>query len=122
MALSFLTKNGYVAVVGKTAATKSVRLTKKGSEARDGAGPLHTRVEKAWRKRFGGGELTQVRSSLERVLGQREALSQGLEPYPDGWRASKPYLEQTHAVLADPLGRLPAYPMVLHRGGWPDGS
>jgi hypothetical protein len=25
-------------------------------------------------------------------------------------------------VHADPTGRLPAYPMVLHRGGWPDGS
>jgi hypothetical protein len=25
-------------------------------------------------------------------------------------------------VLRDPHGALPRYPMVLHRGGWPDGS
>ncbi len=43
-------------------------------------------------------------------------------PYPDGWRARKSYVEQTNAVIADPTGRLPHYPMVLHRGGWPDGS
>jgi hypothetical protein len=28
----------------------------------------------------------------------------------------------TDAVLADPYARLPRYPMVLHRGGYPDGS
>jgi len=35
----------------------------------------------------------------------------GLEPYPDNWRAS-----------IRPAGTLPWYPMVLHRGGYPDGS
>jgi hypothetical protein len=35
----------------------------------------------------------------------------GLEPYPDGWRAKVRRLEV-----------LPYYPMVLHRGGYPDGS
>jgi hypothetical protein len=38
-------------------------------------------------------------------------LFQGLEPYPDNWRAS---------VRAPRT--LPYYPMVLHRGGYPDGS
>ena len=38
-------------------------------------------------------------------------LMQGLEPYPDGWRAK----------VRRP-GVLPHYPMVLHRGGYPDGS
>ena len=28
----------------------------------------------------------------------------------------------TTAVLDDPDDALPHYPMVLHRGGWPDGS
>jgi hypothetical protein len=45
-----------------------------------------------------------------------------LRPYPDGWRAQRPYVTQTTAVVADPAGTLPHYPMVLHRGGWPDGS
>jgi hypothetical protein len=38
-------------------------------------------------------------------------LFRGLEPYPDGWRAS----------LRRP-NTLPHYPMILHRGGFPDGS
>ncbi len=38
------------------------------------------------------------------------------------WRAHPPYLAQTAAVLADPAGALPHQPMVLHRGGYPEGS
>ncbi|MGB7741631.1 MAG: hypothetical protein WBL41_02645 [Terracidiphilus sp.] len=38
-------------------------------------------------------------------------LLQGLHPYPDNWRASLPMPEV-----------LPHFPMVLHRGGFPDGS
>ena len=38
-------------------------------------------------------------------------LFAGLEPYPDGWRAA-----------VRPPATLPHYPMVLHRGGYPDGS
>jgi len=40
---------------------------------------------------------------------------------PAEWRASKPYVAHTRAVLDDPTARLPHSPMVLHRGGWPDG-
>jgi methyltransferase (TIGR00027 family) len=39
------------------------------------------------------------------------ARFQGLDPYPDNWRAS----------VRRPV-TLPHYPMVLHRGGYPDGS
>jgi hypothetical protein len=52
----------------------------------------------------------------------RPRLSLGLRPYPGGWRTRNPYLRQTTAVLDDPGDALPHYPMVLHRGGWPDGS
>ena len=38
-------------------------------------------------------------------------LMAGLEPYPDNWRAGTP-----------PPRTLPHFPMVLHRGGFPDGS
>jgi hypothetical protein len=34
-----------------------------------------------------------------------------MAPYPDGWRAQ-----------AKPATALPHYPMVLRRGGYPDGS
>ena len=43
--------------------------------------------------------------------GQPPPLFQALEPYPENWRAS-----------ARPPRTLPYYPMVLHRGGYPDGS
>ena len=59
---------------------------------------------------------------LERRTEGRTLLSLGLEPYADGWRASAPYVTQTQAVMNDPVAALPHYPMVLHRGGWPDGS
>jgi hypothetical protein len=49
-------------------------------------------------------------------------LSAGLVP-PDGcWRTEAPYLAQTRRLLTDPTSALPWHPMVLHRGGWPDGS
>jgi hypothetical protein len=37
-------------------------------------------------------------------------------------RADKRYAAQTEAFIHDPRGALPHDPMVLHRGGWPDGS
>jgi len=74
----------------------------------------------------GPGEIGALRRSLQSVTGQRDEgqprLAQGLRPYPGGWRAAKPYLQQTTARLQDPHRALPRYPMVLHRGGWPDGS
>ena len=82
---------------------------------------LHADLEKQWCARFGGDTVGGLRSSLERLLGQRDVFANGLEPYPDGWRASKPYVAHTRAVLDDPTARLPHCPMVLHRGGWPDG-
>ncbi len=61
-------------------------------------------------------------AALEAVASQREALAEGLVPPPGCWRGEKPYLAQTRRLLADPVAALPWHPMVLHRGGWPDGS
>jgi hypothetical protein len=110
MALKSLAKTGHV-----TVEEKLVRLTPNGLEAQAAAPGLHRNVERAW---IGSQPL---RKATARVLDQ-PALSDGLHPYPDGWRARKRYVEQTQAVIDDPTGRLPHYPMVLHRGGWPDGS
>jgi hypothetical protein len=88
--------------------------------------PLLDAVEQRWRARFGPAAIETLRRSLLSVTGQRNGgrprLALGLQPYPDGWRARGPYLRQTTAVLNDPGAALPHYPMVLHRGGWPDGS
>jgi hypothetical protein len=114
MALTFLKKTPYVSVEGTSAATKLARLTPEGRDLRERHGRLHADLEKRW------AGAARLRSALERVLDD-EHLAQGLEPHPGGWRANKPYLARTEALLEDPT-RLPAYPMVLHRGGWPDGS
>lgn len=63
-----------------------------------------------------------LRSLLGRVLSQPAALAEGLEPPPGCWRGGPPYLAQTRRLMADPAQALPRHPMVLHRGGWPDGS
>jgi hypothetical protein len=64
----------------------------------------------------------RLRAELEAIVSQREALAEGLRPPGGCWRAAKPYLAQTQRVLADPTAALPWQPMVLHRGGWPDGA
>jgi len=64
----------------------------------------------------------RLRAGLEAIVSQCEALAEGLRPPEGCWRASKPYLAQTQRVLADPTAALPWQPMVLHRGGWPDGA
>ena len=75
-----------------------------------------------YRARATAGEDQALRAALEAVVSQREALAEGLVPPPGGWRGEKPYLAQTRRMLADPAAALPWQPMVLHRGGWPDGS
>jgi hypothetical protein len=122
MALKCLARAGHVVVEGASASTSLSRLTAKGREAQERAPRLHAEVEVRWETRFGPAEVRRLRASLLYILDQRDGLSRGLEPYQDGWRASKPYLELTSAVIADPRLALPHYPMVLHRGGWPDGS
>jgi hypothetical protein len=63
-------------------------------------------IEERWRTRFGQDNIRTLRESLERLAGEPR-----LEPYLEGWRAS----------VRQP-DTLPHFPMVLHRGGFPDGS
>jgi hypothetical protein len=81
-----------------------------------------TGCQRPWNERYGRPSVELLRSSVRNVLEQTDRLATGLEPYPEGWRASGRYVAQTRAMLADPLTGLPRHPMVLHRGGWPDGS
>ena len=121
VSLTALKKAPYVAVDGTPASRRTIRLTPEGQAQRVDDRRLHDRIDERWTTRFGADPLRRLRETLDRIL-DHSALVIGLMPYPDGWRASKPYLQQTEAVLADPRGRLPHHPMVLHRGGWPDGS
>jgi hypothetical protein len=121
VSLTSLAKTDYVVVEGAPASKRTIRLTPAGKSLRIDHRGLHARIGKRWEMRFGASVVEPSRAALERILDHPE-LATGLTPYPDGWRASKPYGHQTQAVLADPRGQLPHYPMVLHRGGWPDGS
>jgi hypothetical protein len=117
MSLSFVTKRGF-AVVGADATglrTKVGRLTPKGRKAQEACRQLLIAIELRCQERLGKETIGDLRESLERLVGEPTAqlspLFRGLETRPGGWRAS----------LRKP-DRLPYFPMVLHRGGFPDGS
>jgi hypothetical protein len=113
MAEGWLIKQGYVAVDGK-GVSRLVRLTPKGLAARNVYFERVGEIENRWRDVAGESEIAQLRKSLEQLVGagnQTSPLFQCLEPYPDNWRAKAPK-----------PSTLPHFPMVLHRGGYPDGS
>ena len=125
--LTFLEKRGVVVSEPSPAGRgKAVRLTPQGRESHDAYRRLLAAVEERWRERFGAAAIDAVRSALhalfDRPEGGEPRLSEGLVPPAAGWRAKKPYLARTEAFVRDPAAALPHYPMVLHRGGWPDGS
>jgi DNA-binding MarR family transcriptional regulator len=117
MSLSFLGKRGYAVIQPKSAGRrgKVFLLTPKGRKAQDGYRQLVWTMEERWQARFGEKSIGRLRELLEQLAvghgAQQSPLFRGLEPYPEGWRAS----------VASPEV-LPHYPMVLHRGGFPDGS
>jgi DNA-binding MarR family transcriptional regulator len=97
---------------------KQIRLVDKGKRARDKYHRLLRDTDRAW----SDPAVDAVRAHLIELIGDRDRLARGLRPYPDGWRANPPYAAATTALLRDPAAALPQYPMVSHRGGYPDGS
>ncbi|HEY1947511.1 MAG TPA: hypothetical protein VGG97_10925 [Bryobacteraceae bacterium] len=114
---SFLKKRGYAVEEPEAPGSrvKVLVLTAKGQHGQNAYCQLVWTIEERWQARFGSEAMRDLRESLERLVGEPTAqlspLFRGLKPYPNGWRASVPSAE-----------RLPHYPMVLHRGGFPDGS
>jgi hypothetical protein len=110
MALTLL-QNAHCVEIWSRDRRRMVRLTDRGLNARRRGQRRVRDREAAWRERFGD----ELRAALARLVGDgTEAgspLFAGLAPYPDGWRAD-----------VRPPVRFPWFPMVLHRGGWPDGS
>ena len=95
---------------------KRARLTPRGKLSQDKYRRLLAETEDGWKDRFGADTIDRLRRALLDVVGDQKplwesVLSAGLTPYADGWRAS-----------TKPPEILPHHPMVLHRGGYPDGS
>jgi len=127
VALGWLERRGYaVTGPGPTAGRGRVaQLTQRGQQAQDGYRSLTGAVEQRWRGRFGAGRVDELAGALRALFTLQDGqprIAAGLVPYPDGWRAHPPYLSRTQAMIGDPAGALPHYPMVSHRGGFPDGS
>lgn len=115
MALSFLEKHGF-AMVGVEPGSRSnaLTLTPKGRRAQAACIARITEVEADWRTRFGEETIDALRESLLEIVTEplsESALFDGITPHRDCWRAALPRPEA-----------LPHFPMVLHRGGFPDGS
>jgi DNA-binding MarR family transcriptional regulator len=111
MAMGVLQKAG-LAVVGPDPAGargKRARLTARGRAAQDACARRLVEIEAGWDKRFGGDGVADLRASLQALVDG--PLFDGLRSYPEGWRAK-----------AGPPSLLPHFPMVLHRGGYPDGA
>ena len=94
---------------------KVARLTPGGLDAQRRHREVAGAIEQRWRERFADAAAGALRAALEPLAiapgAGRPPLFQCLEPHPDNWRAS----------VRRPV-TLPHYPMVLHRGGYPDGS
>jgi methyltransferase (TIGR00027 family) len=116
-AMGILTRAHLAAEEPDPAATrgKIARLTPRGIGAKRGYQESLGTIEHRWQERFTGASISALRHALEALThgpeGEPPPLFHGLEPYPDNWRAS-----------VRPPATLPYYPMVLHRGGYPDGS
>jgi len=113
MAMGILAKHG-LAVSGPApdgGRWQVATLTPRGRSVRNKCLERLSEIEDRWQARFGGETVTTLREALDRLVSDPGSrLSEGLDPPPGGWRAS----------VRRPA-TLPQYPMVLHRGGFPDG-
>lgn len=112
VSLGYLAKRGFAAL-SSDGRTKTASPTQAAAASREFTEARLTELD----RRFEG-----CREPLNLILDNIPALSEGLEPHPTSWRARPPYLAQTERILANPRTALPHFPIVTHRGGYPDGS
>ncbi len=94
---------------------KVARLAPRGLDGQLAHHDLLAAIEQRWHDRFTPAVIDALRQPLETLAlpadGRPPPLFDALQAYPDNWRAH-----------VRPPTLLPHYPMVLHRGGYPDGS
>ena len=112
--LGVLVRRGYVVTI-QNGRTKTAGLTALGQAGQRDYHEAVRTVEERWCSRFGSAIVTDLRATLETLVGDtmlaRSPLVAAIEPPASGWRA-KEATPQT----------LPHHPVVSHRGGYPDGS
>jgi hypothetical protein len=117
VATGFLCRHGYASISPESPGSrnKALTLTAGGQVARQAYLALIPAIESRWRCRFGGQAIDQLHRSLQNLIAESPEellpLMRGLKPQPGNWRSKLPQPET-----------LPHYPLVLHRGGYPDGS
>ncbi|MGA7521400.1 MAG: hypothetical protein WBW84_02905 [Acidobacteriaceae bacterium] len=117
MGMGFLAKRGLAQVLSQERARQGriVLMTAAGSQVQTDSAQRLRVLEERWRARTGPEAASALRTTLETLAGDGtradSPLFQGLDPYPEGWRAK-----------GKPPATLPHFPMVLHRGAFPDGS
>jgi DNA-binding MarR family transcriptional regulator len=93
---------------------KLAALTERGVAAKARCAKLIPATERVLAERAGTGAIEALGRALTQIGasgGGSSPLLVGLDPGPGNWRAS-----------VKPMQTLPRFPMVLHRGGYPDGS
>jgi len=113
-ALGILTRRELAVEEPDPAASRGqvARLTPRGLQAQRVYHELAGAIERRWHERFTRDVTDALRTCLEPLAaGDPPSLFAGIQPYPDNWRAA-----------VRPPVTLPHFPMVLHRGGYPDGS
>jgi hypothetical protein len=113
MAVGWLERHGFGSVRPETPGSrhKALFLLDQGLAAQAGYLKLTSEIESAWRSQFGADTVDTLTASSASIASDRDRLFDGFKPHPGNWRASVP----CPAVL-------PKFTMVLHRGGYPDGS
>ncbi len=118
MALDRLQKQGLAEVKSESSARrfKVLAVNAEGRKIAAACARILDQTETRWQKRFGPRHITRLQASLESIIHAESAegpslLMESIAPHPDNWRVQMP-----------PREILPHFPMVLHRGGHPDGS
>jgi hypothetical protein len=95
--------------------TRALTLTSAGRSAKADYEALARTIEQSWAARFPGGVTSHLRSALEQIVVDttlaRSPLAQLVEAPEGCWRS---WVKSPET--------LPHFPMILHRGGYPDGA